>query len=166
MMNTLTSFADVVSVVHSINFITARVAKRAKVMFSQACVTSPDNTSSPPPPRDHVATPPSPSLGPGHNTSLPLARVKGHNTSLPPWDQVTTPPPCPGSKVTTPTSPPWDQVITPPSDPSGTRSQHLPPPWDQVTTFSSPSLWDQVTTIPPGTMRRWAVRILLECILV
>ena len=41
--------------------------------------------------------------------------------------------------------------------PPGTRSQHLPP-WDQVTTPPSPP--------PRGAMRRWAVRILLECILV
>ena len=85
---------------------TARVAKRAKVMFSQACVTS--------------------TLGGGggrgaqhqwSTTSLPpsLPPGPGHNTSLPPHTR--------------------------------TRSQHLPLP-------------------PPGTMRRRAVRILLECILV
>ena len=109
-----------------IGVITARVAKRAKVMFSQACVTSTQEgwaipkvyhlppsswttPPSPPPPRsDQVTTPPPLARVKGHNTSsLPpppptLARVKGHNTSLP----------------------------------------------------------------PPGTMRRSAVRILLECILV
>ena len=75
-------------------------------------------------------------------------------------DQVTTPPPGtrsqhlpPQDQVTIP--PPRDQVITPPRDqvttppPPRTRSQHLPPP-----------------TPSPGTMHRWAVRILLECILV
>ena len=50
-------------------------------------------------------------------------------------------------KVITPPSPSKDQVTTPPPPP-GTRSQHLPP---------SP---------PTRTMRRRAVRILLECILV
>ena len=57
---------------------TARVAKRAKVMFSQVCVTStpeggggqhlppPDNTS---PLGQHLPAPPPP--GPGHNTSPP-----------------------------------------------------------------------------------------------
>ena len=41
----------------------------------------------------------------------------------------------------------------------------LPSPWNQVTT---PPPWDQVTTPPylPGTLRRRAVHILLECILV
>ena len=89
-------------------------------------------------------TPPSPPPGPGHNTS-------------PPWDQVTTPP-----------SLPRDQVTTPPSLPTpGTRSQHLPSLW---TTPPSPSRQHLPPPgqhlPPPWTMRRRAVRILLECILV
>ena len=98
------------------------------------------------------------------------------NTSPPlPW---TTPPfhPWPGSKVTTPPShpqttppsptppdntslphPPDNTSLPPgqhlpPSPGQGQRSQHLPSPW---------------TTPPsPRTMRRRAVRILLECVLI
>ena len=51
--------------------------------------------------------------------------------------------------------------------PPGHRSQH-PPPRAQVTTPPSP-FWGtghNTSLPPPGTMRRRAVRILLECILV
>ena len=49
------------------------------------------------------------------------------------------------------------------SPPPGTRSQHLPLGQGDNT---PPPTWDQVTTPPPpGTMHRWAVHILLECIL-
>ena len=78
-----------------------------------------------------------------------------------------------------------DQVTTPPSPPPEpghntspppvTRSQHLPPsprdhiathpPQDQVTTPPPPPGTGHNTS-PPGTMRRRAVRIVLECILV
>ena len=104
----------------------------------------------------------------------------GHNTPPPPqtwtWDLVTTPPSLSpprhghGTWSQHPPPPPtwtWDLVTTPPS---------LPPPrtwtWDLVTTPPSPPqtwTWDLVTTppsLPPRTIRRWAVRILLECILV
>ena len=47
--------------------ITARVAKRAKVIFSQASVTKSQHLP-PPSPWDQVTTSPSP-LGPDHNTS-------------------------------------------------------------------------------------------------
>ena len=135
---------------------TTRVAKRAKVMFSQAYVTHSgqrgvigevgDTKGHTPPPRDQVATSPSPQ------------------------DQVTTPPHL--NQVTTPPPPPGPDHNIPPR----TRSQHLPPPWDQVTTppplepGHNTSLPPQARTqhLPPpqGTMRRRVVRILLECILV
>ena len=98
--------------------------------------------------------------GPGHNTSLPpWAQVTtprsplgtGHNTSLPPAPPLGT-----GHSTSLPlplgtghyTSPlPWTQVTTPASPP-GHRSQHLPsiPPgtWSQHL-----PLWAQVTTPPP-----------------
>ena len=87
-------------------FITARVAKRAKVMFSQACVTHSvqqggggvqhqrSTTFSPgtrsqhlPAPWDQVTTPPSPWTTPA---PLPGTRSQHPPPSLPPW---TTPPP-------------------------------------------------------------------------
>ena len=105
-----------------INVITSRVAKRAKVMFSQACVTSTlgegegggQHQRS-----QHLPLPP----GPYHNTSLPPG--PGHNTSLPPTRSQHPPPPRPGHNT---------------SLPSRTRSQHLPSPLprDQVTTPPSP----------------------------
>ena len=123
------------------NIITARVAKREKVMSSQAFVcpcqggrTTPmhhgidhmvggevgvDNTSLP-----TWTTP----LSPLDNTSP----FSGHNT-LPPR--------------TTPPSPPPAQVTTP-----------LP-----LANTSPPG---QVTTPPPSTMRKRTVRVLLECFLV
>ena len=127
------------------NVITARVAKRAKVIFSEAsvCLTREGevgnhgpghNTSLPP--RDQVTTPPSPP-GPGHNTSPPETRSQhlpprtrsqhlppplpgpGHNTSLPlsllSRDQVTTPP---SSR---------DQVTTPPPLGPGHNTSQPPP---------------------------------------
>ena len=129
---------------------------------------------------DQVTTPPSPRPGtPGHNTSLPPGTRSQHlpppkdqvirPPSLP-WDQVTTPP-SPRDQVTVP--PPWDQVKHFPSP--WTRSQPPPPPRDQVITppssgpghnTSLPPRPGHNTFPPPGTMRRRAVRILLECILV
>ena len=119
---------------------TARVAKRAKVMFSQVCVTHSvqlwgGGRWCPPPPVYHL--PP----WPGHNTS-PLGQVitppspqPGHNTSLP----------LPPSQVTTPPSP-LGQVITPPSPQPG-HNTSLPPPPSQVTTPPSP--WPGHNTSPP-----------------
>ena len=121
-------------------FVTARVAKRAKVMFSQVFVILSPNGGGggrwatlmvnhlPPPGWDQVTTPPS---------LLPPRMRPGYNTSPPPpgWDQVTTPSPPGSDQITTPPPPLQDK----------TRLQHLP---------------------PPGTMHRRAVRILLECILV
>ena len=123
-----------------------------------------DNTSLPPPPQtwtwDLVTTPPSRTWT---------------------WDLVTTPPSPPPPRTWT-----WDLVTTPPSPHGhGTWSQHPPPPhghgtWSQHPP-PSPWTWDLVTTPPslpmdmgpghntppiPRTMRRRAVRILLECILV
>ena len=123
-----------------------------------------DNT----PPRTRWQHPPTPRTRWQH----PLPPGPGHNTSLPPGTRWQHPPPRTRSQHLSP-SPgtrgqhplletkwqhlplpfPWDQVTTPPPPPTpGTRSQHPP--------------WDQVTTPPPGTMRRRAVRILPECILV
>ena len=53
--------------------------------------------------------------------------------------------------------PPRGHVTTPPS---------LPPPGDQVTTPPFHLGPGHNTSLPPGTMHRWAVCILLECILV
>ena len=77
-----------------------------------------------------------------------------------PWDQVTTPPPPPGSGHNTPS--PQDQATTPPplgpghntppppgsghNTPSPQDQATTPPPWDQVTTFPQ----DQATTPPPA----------------
>ena len=80
--------------------ITARVAKRAKVMFSQACVTHSVQlwggvgTKGLLLPPGKVIKPPSPS--PGHNTSPPLARsqhLSPARSQHPPPGQVITPPP-------------------------------------------------------------------------
>ena len=127
--------------------ITARVAKRAKVMFSQACVTHSVQqgggrwatpkviTPSPPPPPgtrwQHL--PPLPGTRWQHLPSSPRTR----------WQHL---PPSPGTR--------WQHLPPPP----GTRWQYLPPLQDHVTT--------PPPTHPPGTMRRWTVCILLECILV
>ena len=87
--------------------------------------------------------PPSPPLGPGHNTSLPPSGPRSQH--LPPW-------------TTALPAPLWAQVTTPPPPPSsGPRSQHLPPPlWAQVTTppplDNSTSLpLDNSTSLPPWT---------------
>ena len=136
--------------------ITARVAKRAKVIISQACVTSTPggggeggvdqgpghNTPLPPP--DMVTTPPSlhppPPPGPGHNTSLPPSPPRlGHNTPSPrTWSQH----PLPSRTWSQHPPPPIDLVTTPPPPPRGhghntslppaTWSQHPPPrTWSQ-----------------------------------
>ena len=115
--------------------VTARVAKRAKVMFSQACVTHsvqlrgggggggrPGHNTSPP--------------GPGYNTSLPPLGP-GYNTSLPPPDQVTTPPSQHCDQGTTPPSPlgpghntsaPWERGSTPTPRDQGSTPPSLPSP--------------------------------------
>ena len=127
--------------------------------------------------------------GPGHNPPpRNMDMGPGHNTPLPPgtwtWDLVTTPthPPPPRTwtwdLVTTPTPPDmdmdmgpghntpptWDMVTTPPPPPPETWSQHPPP-------SPPPPTWDnghntRPSPPPDRTMCRWAVRILLECILV
>ena len=88
-------------------------------------------------------------MGPGHNTPLPPGH--GHGT----WSQH---PPLPSP---------------PPGHGHGTWSQHPPPPWtwtwDLVTTPTSPSGHGHGTWLqhpPHRTMRRRAVHIILECILV
>ena len=96
--------------------------------------------TTPPSPRDQVTTPPS--LPPGQHLPPSPGTRSQH---LPP-----PPPPGPGFNTSFPL---WDQVTTPPPPPPGTRSQHLPPLWT-----TPPS--------PPMAMRRRAVRILLEYILV
>ena len=142
--------------------ITARVAKRAKVIISQVCVTStPGGRWATPGHRSQHLPPSFPPLGTGHNTSLPppWAQVTtpssplgtGHNTS-PPWAQVTTPP-SPNGHMSQhlPPSPPGPGYNT--SLPPGYRSQHLPPPWARVTTPPSlpPGDRSQHLPPPPGT---------------
>ena len=90
---------------------TARVAKRAKVMSSQSCVTSTSGGGATP--KVYYLPPPR-----ARSQHLPP-----DNTSLPP-------------------------------------GQYFPPPWTMP-----PSPMDN-TSLPHQTMRRRAVRILLECILV
>ena len=107
---------------------TARLAKRAKVMFLQACVTHSVQRRGggggggghqhqwsttyppPPPPQDQVrmSTPPPPSPPPGTRSEcLPTPLGPGQNVyPLPPWDQV---------RMSTPSPP-------------GTRSECLPSP--------------------------------------
>ena len=122
------------------------------------------------------------SPGPGQNI-YPLPPRDQVRTSTPsPRDQVRTSTPSPQDQVRTSTPPPWDQVRIctplppgtrsehlPPSPlgpgqniyslPPGTRSEHLPPP-------PPPGTRSEHLPPPPRTTRRWAVSILLECILV
>ena len=100
--------------------LTARVAKRTKVMFSQACVTSTPGGRWPTP---KVTTPPPPRTRSQH---LFPPWGPGHNTSLPPWDQVRTPPSRrgPGHNTSLPPGPGHNTYLPPPPR---TRSQHLPP---------------------------------------
>ena len=86
------------------------------------------------------------------------------DTTPSPWDQDTTHPPPPGPGHNTSLLPP-DQVTTPPS-PHQTRTQHPPPPGTRSQHLSPPPPGPGHNTYPPGTICRWAVRILLECILV
>ena len=116
---------------------TARVAKLAKVMFSQVFVILSPNGGG----RrwttlvvNHLPTP----VGPGQNIyPLPLPLGPSQNIyPLPPWDQVRT--------------------STPSPPPPGTKSEHLPPPpsWDQVWTSTPPLGPSQniyPLTPPPGT---------------
>ena len=103
-------------------FVTTCVAKRAKIMFSQSCVTSTPGGGGG-------------QQGPGHNTPLPPG--PGHNTRSPPQTMVTTIPSLPhlGHGHNTPLPPTWDMVTTPPS-----------PTWDMVTTSPPPP-----PPPPPGT---------------
>ena len=79
---------------------TSSLAKRAKVIFSQACVTSTSGGGGGGEGVDQ---------GHGHTTSLPPPPGPGHNTSfILPRDLVTSPPSLP---------PPRDPVTTPPSLP-------------------------------------------------
>ena len=118
---------------HAWNFfvlITARVAKRAKVMFSQAFVypTGGEEVG------NIIGEPPPPPPGLGHNTSLPpkpghntSPPKPGHNTSLPhlgpghntsPPNQVTIPPflppPGPGHNTSLPPGPGHNTSLPPP----------------------------------------------------
>ena len=126
------------------SFITARVAKRAKVMFSQVFVIlslnggggggggEVGNTNGqppPPPPRDQVR----------RSTPSPRDQVRRSKVR-----RSTPPPPGPGQKIY--------------PSPPGTRSEDLTPsPRDQVRTS---------TPHPSESVGRRAVGILLECILV
>ena len=114
------------------------------------------STTTPSPPGTWSTTTPSPP-GTGYNTYPPPSGT-GHNTYPPPptWDMVNH----------YPLSPPWDMVNHYPSPPPGHRSQHLPPPLPPST-----GTWSTITPLPPHLghgqpLRRRAVRILLECILV
>ena len=131
-----TIFCSVHKIDLFISFIIVRVAKRAKVMFSQACVTHSvqlqggraggqhqrltppplDNTSLPSL-LDNTSLPPSPL--PGQHLPPSLPRVKGLNTSPPPGQHLPTSLP-PGSKVTTP--PPQDYAQADGTHPTGMHS--------------------------------------------
>ena len=112
--------------IYSLIFFTARVAKRAKVMISQACVTS------------------TPGGGGGgeHQRSNHLPH---------PGSKVTTPPPpLLGQKVTTPQNNTF-RVTTPPPPPSpGQRQGSKVHPLARVKGHNTSRLGSKVTT-PPGS---------------
>ena len=123
---------------------TARVAKRAKVMFSQAFVC--------------------PSPEGGEEVTMGL----DHHHPPPTWDLVTTPHPPPGNWSPPPCPPPQPGTWSPPPAPPGTRSPPLPPPHLELAHHHHPppppGTWSPPP--PPHPVKRRAVRILLECILV
>ena len=84
---------------------TARVAKRAKVMFSQVFVIL--------------------SLTEGGGGDRWVTPMVNHLPPLGPGQNIYPPPPGPGQNIYPP-PPTWDQVRT--STPPGTRSEHLLPP--------------------------------------
>ena len=153
-------YLNIISCNTCVAIITARIAKRAKVMFSQACVTHSVqwgeggrccNT------KGLWTTPPSPRPGGQH--------LPPRTQHLLPQD--TTPPsplsPPPRARWTTP--PPWTRWTTPPPPPDQVDNTSLP--LDQVdNTFPALDQVDNTSLPPPRTMCRWMVRILLECILV
>ena len=164
--------------------VTARVAKRAKVMFLQACVTHSvqlrggggrwhtkcnmglgQNVYPLPPPGTRSECLPPPPPGTRSDSLPPPPLGPGQNVYPPPWDQVRMSTP-PGTRSEC-LPPPWDQVrMSTPSPPLGPGQNVYPPPWDQVR-MSTPPSWYQVRmSTPPQTTCRRAVRILLECILV
>ena len=120
-------------------FITARVAKRAKVMFSQACITHSGQLRGTTPKVNHNHPPPPPSLSrvrghppppwPGSEVNhLPLTRVRGQP-----------PPPCPGSEVNHP-FPQEGKVIDLPSPPPP------PPPPPSCASYWNAFLYNVITT--------------------
>ena len=171
--------------------ITARLAKRVKVMFLQACVTHSverlgggggkvviNTNGQPPSPPDQVrmSTPYCPPrtrsehLPPRTSQNiypLPLSldQVRMSTPSSPTGlGQNIYPPPWTRSECLT--LPPLDQVrmSTPPP---GTRLEHLPLPlWTRSECLPPPPCGPGQNVYPPQTTRRRAVRILLECILV
>ena len=97
-------------------FITERVAKRAKVMFSHVCVTST--------PGGGWATPKVYHLPPGTRSQhLPSPDQARSQHLPPPWDQVTTPPspPGPGHNTSLPPTP-WDYAQVDGTHPTGMHS--------------------------------------------
>ena len=139
-----------------IHIFTARLEKRAMVIFSQASVCptlggevgdhGPGHNTYPPPPHgsgQNIYPPPPP--GPGHNTSPPGSgqniyppppRTRSEHLPPPPGPGNNTPPPPGSGQNIYPPPPPRDQVRT--STPPRTRSEHLPPPQDQVRTSTPP----------------------------
>ena len=131
------------------HIITARVAKRAKVMFSQAFVCpSPGGGGG----RWHTKC----NLGPGQNIYPPPPHLRlGQNVYLSPhtWDLVrmSTPPPETWSECLPPPHlrlgqnvypPTWDLVrMSTPPPPLGPGQNVYPPTWDLV----------RISTPPPGT---------------
>ena len=156
--------------------ITARVAKRAKVMFSQVFVILSLNggvgggqhqwSTNPPPPRDQVRpSTPFPPSGPGQTIYPPPPGLGQNVYPLPPWtrSECLPLPPLDQVRMSTPCPPGPGQNVYPLPPPSGpgqnvyplppwTRSECLPlPPLDQVR-MSTPAPLDQVrmsTLSPP-----------------
>ena len=158
---------QVVSKIDLPTLITARVVKWAKVMFSQEFVCLPKVNHLPHCPGSEVNTlsrvrgqPRPPCRGSEVNHLPPCSGSEvNHLFPLVQGQRSTTFPPCPGSEVN----------HLPPC--SGSEVNHLLPVQGQRSTTHPPprrkSHWPtQTPTQHPGTMRRRAVRILLECILV
>ena len=134
--------------------ITARVAKRTKVMFSQVFAILSLNGGG----GGGGGVTPDASCDRSHGPGEVLSWGGGGREE---WTTTSPPPPNNTSALDNSSLPPPWTTLPPPLD-----NTSLLPPW---TTLPSPWPGSKVTTpppSPPGNMRRQAVRILLECILV
>ena len=139
--------------------VTTRLAKRAKVMFLQACVTHSVQrrgggagggegghqhqwSSTSPPDQVRMSTPSPPRTRSEHIPPPPRDQVRMSTPSPPGLGQniYPLPPSGPGQNVYS--LPPWtrSECLLPLPPVPGTRSEHLPPP---------PSLWTRSECLPP-----------------